>query len=69
METEPKAYVIFSGQVVEPCATLEEAQAIAADMRAFWTHAPQSERDNLGWQDCSVAAVLAEIDSIRATVT
>jgi hypothetical protein len=66
METEPKAYVLFSGQIVEPCATLEEAQAIAHDLRAYWTHAPQSELDDLGWRDCSVAAVLAEIEVISA---
>lgn len=66
MEQDAKAYVLFSGQIVEPCATLEDAYAIAADMRAYWTHAPQSERDDLGWRDCSVAAVLAEIAVIAA---
>ena len=61
METEPKAYVIFAGQVVESCATLEEANAIAEDMRVYWSAASLEERESLGWADCNVHVILSEI--------
>ena len=66
MESRVYFYVLFSGQIVESCATRAQADAIAAQMRAHWAECSEEERLELEWEDCSVDAIYREIEVIGA---
>lgn len=59
-------HVLFSGQVVESCATRAQADSIAAHMRAYWAECDESERQALGWADCSIDAIYRAIAVVNA---
>lgn len=59
-------HVLFSGQIVESCATRAQADAIAAEMCAYWAECDESERQYLDWEDCSIDAIYREIAVVNA---